>query len=151
VSVSSFLDVYISIGHAQTDDARRQDPKANPIVQEYILPDFSTNRQGRIRYPEDIVAETDQILLMNNERFAVPEILFRPDDIGQSLSFHTLLLVSHWHHSGLSQSGLAATIAASVALLPEDLQGMFWANIGLIGGTTKFLGFHDRLSVHHLI
>jgi actin-related protein 6 len=62
-----------------------------------------------------MVTETDQILVMNNERFSVPEILFRPDDIG------------------LDQSGLAATIAAVVSLLPDDLQGMFWANIGLIG------------------
>jgi actin-related protein 6 len=54
-------------------------------------------------------------------------------------------LVSHEYHSGLQQSGLAATIAASVALLPDDLQGMFWANIGLIGGTTKFPGFRERL------
>jgi actin-related protein 6 len=69
--------------HAQIDDVQRQDPKGNPIVQEYILPDFSTNRQGRVRRPDDIIAETDQILLMNNERFTVPEILFRPDDIGQ--------------------------------------------------------------------
>lgn len=50
-----------------------------------------------------------------------------------------------FHGAGLHQSGLAATIAASVALLPDDLQGMFWANIGLIGGTTKFPGFHERL------
>lgn len=28
------------------------------------------------------MTETDQILVMNNERFAVPEILFHPDDIG---------------------------------------------------------------------
>jgi Actin len=60
----------------------RVDPKNNPIVQEYVLPDLSTNRRGRIRQPDDIVTETDQILVMNNERFAVPEILFHPDDIG---------------------------------------------------------------------
>jgi actin-related protein 6 len=58
------------------------DPKNNSIVQEYLLPDLSTNRKGRIRQPEDIVSETDQILVMNNERFTVPEIIFRPDDIG---------------------------------------------------------------------
>lgn len=51
-------------------------------MQEYILPDFSTRRQGRIKLPDDMIAETDQILIMNNERFTVPEILFRPDDIG---------------------------------------------------------------------
>ena len=57
------------------------DPKHNPIVQEYILPDLSTSQSGRIRQPDDIV-DTDQILVMNNERFTVPELLFRPDDIG---------------------------------------------------------------------
>ena len=38
-------------------------------------------------------------------------------------------------------------MAASIALLPEDLQGMFWANIGLIGGNTAMPGFRDRLYV----
>jgi len=118
---------YVSTHFGKDLDICRQDPKGNSIVQEYILPDFSTNRQGRIRQPNDIIAETDQILVMNNERFSVPEILFRPDDIG------------------LDQSGLAATIAESVSLLPDDLQGIFWANIGLIGGTTKFPGFDKRL------
>lgn len=55
----------------------------NPIVQEYMLPDLSTNRQGRIRHPGESVIDTDQILVMNNERFTVPELLFRPDDIGR--------------------------------------------------------------------
>ena len=38
-----------------------------------------------------MVTETDQILVMNNERFSVPEILFRPDDIGQ-LYYNTITL-----------------------------------------------------------
>lgn len=46
---------------------------------------------------------------------------------------------------GLDQAGLASTIALSISLMPEDLQGMFWANIGLIGGNTKFPGFKNRL------
>ena len=60
----------------------RADPKHNLIVQEYVLPDLTTNRKGRVRHAEDIITETDQILVMNNERFTVPELLFRPDDIG---------------------------------------------------------------------
>lgn len=55
----------------------------NPIIQEYILPDFSARRQGRIKTPNDIISDTDQILVMNSERFAVPEILFNPTDIGE--------------------------------------------------------------------
>jgi len=46
---------------------------------------MSTNRRGRVRSQEDIITEADQILVMNNERFTVPEIIFRPDDIGRPL------------------------------------------------------------------
>uniref|UniRef100_A0A8H7XR10 Actin-like protein ARP6 n=1 Tax=Psilocybe cubensis TaxID=181762 RepID=A0A8H7XR10_PSICU len=119
---------FVSTNFQQDTETCRIDPKRNPIVQEYVLPDLSTNRKGRIRQPDDIITETDQILVMNNERFTVPELLFRPDDIG------------------LDQAGLSSTIAHSISLLPTDLQGMFWANIGLIGGNTKFSGFRDRLT-----
>ncbi|KAJ7466005.1 actin-related protein Arp6 [Mycena latifolia] len=105
----------------------RSNPKSNPIVQEYVLPDLTKSKAGRIRRPDDIPLDTDQVLSMANERFTVPEIIFRPDDIG------------------LERTGLAGTIAASIALLPEDLQGMFYANIALVGGNTKFPGFRRRL------
>ncbi|PPR05407.1 hypothetical protein CVT24_008021 [Panaeolus cyanescens] len=118
---------FVSANFKEDLETCRTDPKHNPIVQEYILPDLSTNRMGRIRQPDDIITETDQILVMNNERFTVPEIIFRPDDIG------------------LDQAGIATTIAFSISLLPKDLQGMFWSNIGLIGGSSKFTGFRDRL------
>jgi len=45
----------------------------------------------------------------------------------------------------MTSAGLAETIALSISLMPDDLQGMFWSNIGLIGGNTKFLGFRNRL------
>lgn len=61
---------------------RRADPKRNPIIREYILPDLSRNKQGHVRKPDDIVSDEDQVLVMNNERFVVPELIFRPDDIG---------------------------------------------------------------------
>ncbi|THU92450.1 actin-like protein ARP6 [Dendrothele bispora CBS 962.96] len=118
---------YVSENFSKDLETARLDVKSNPIVQEYILPDMSTNRRGHVRQLTDIVSDSDQILFMNNERFTVPEIIFRPDDIG------------------LDQSGLAATISVSISLLPEDLQGMFWANIGLIGGNCKFPGFRKRL------
>lgn len=38
---------------------------------------------------------------------------------------------------GLDQCGLAGTVAASISAVPEEIQGMFWANIGLVGGTAK--------------
>ncbi|KAI0057804.1 actin-related protein Arp6 [Artomyces pyxidatus] len=118
---------YVTSQFAADIEATRANPKSNTILQEYILPDFSLNKRGRIRKPDEMTLDSDQILYMNNERFSVPEILFRPDDIG------------------LPQSGIGETIAQSIALLPDDIQGMFWANIGLIGGNTKFHGFSARL------
>lgn len=49
--------------------------------------------------------------------------------------------------TGLDQIGLAQAIAHSISLLPEELHGMFWGNIGLIGGSTKFPGLVRRLCV----
>lgn len=51
------------------------------------------------------------------------------------------------NRTGLEQVGLAQAIAHSISLLPEELHGMFWGNIGLIGGSTKFPGFVPRLCV----
>ncbi|KAH9168756.1 actin-domain-containing protein [Lactarius sanguifluus] len=101
--------------------------KNNRIVQEYVLPDFSRHRSGYIREPNDLRIDGEQVLYMGNERFSIPEVLFCPD------------------HIGLRQAGLGEAIVQSISLLPEDLQGMFWANIGLIGGSTKFPGFSARL------
>ena len=61
----------------------RLDLKENSIVQHYILPDLSINKRGRIKGPGEILSDVDQVLVMNNERFSVPELIFRPDDIGR--------------------------------------------------------------------
>jgi len=47
----------------------------------------------------------------------------------------------------MEQAGLPEVIAHSISLLPEELQGMFWANVGLIGGNTKLPGFRERLMI----
>ena len=136
-----------SLRSKQLFNQQRSSPKHNSIVMEYLLPNFSINRGGEIKRPGYELTPTDQVLLMENERFTIPELLFRPDDIGRSLKsmiLHTYRLIIP-NFLGLEQTGLPGTIAASIALLPEDLQGLFWANIGVIGGNTQFSGFHQRL------
>ncbi|KAI9058563.1 actin-like protein Arp6 [Trametes sanguinea] len=113
---------FVSEDFGKDLEACRVRPGDNPIVQEYIFPDYSANRPGRIRRPGEPLDASCQTLIMNNERFTVPEILFHPTDIGY------------------------AAVAESISLLPEDLQGMFWANIGLIGGNTALPGFRQRLT-----
>ncbi|KAI0301094.1 actin-like protein ARP6 [Multifurca ochricompacta] len=118
---------YVSTQFAVDLETCRSDKTHNTIVQEYVLPDLSRNRRGYIRQPDDPPVDGEQILYMGNERFSIPEVLFCPD------------------HIGLHQAGLGEAIVQSISLLPEDLQGMFWANIGLIGGSTKLPGFAARL------
>ncbi|KAI8056653.1 actin-like protein ARP6 [Syncephalis plumigaleata] len=64
-----------------------ENPRANSIVQAYVLPDFVNTHQGYVK-----VDHRNKILWMNNERFTVPEVLFHPSDIGKdSLALHALL------------------------------------------------------------
>jgi actin-related protein 6 len=121
-------------------------------MQSYVLPDFTvaqmaTDRRLGYILPRDEApppsphkgaagrgaggggraADEFQVLAMENERFSVPEVLLNPSIIG------------------LNQSGLPETVAASVASLPEDVQGLFWDNIVCVGGNAAMPGFHERL------
>ncbi|KAI0029849.1 actin-related protein Arp6 [Vararia minispora EC-137] len=118
---------YVSQDFATDLETCRRNTRVNAIVREYILPDFSLNKRGRVRKPGEMLLDSHQILYMGNERFSIPEVLFHPS------------------YLGLQQAGLAAAVAQSIALLPEELQDMFWANIGLVGGSVKFPGFAQRL------
>ncbi|GAA5917473.1 hypothetical protein JCM6882_004893 [Rhodosporidiobolus microsporus] len=124
---------------------------SNPITRTYVLPDFtpgSSNKLGYVRTgltppppsppPPDPNApwaaqaeakqeEEEQLLFLCNERFAVPEVLFTPSSID------------------LNQSGLSEAVASSISALPEELRGMFWANILCVGGSVGFEGFEGRL------
>lgn len=73
----------LSFGNADLLGTIGRAAPGNPLLQEYILPDLSRNQKGRIRGSDDIRLDTDQVLVMNNERFVVPEIIFRPDGIGK--------------------------------------------------------------------
>ncbi|KAG8979491.1 Actin- protein 6 [Tulasnella sp. 425] len=125
---------YVSQSFASDLEECRSRPRRNIIVQEYVLPDFSTNNPGFVRQPAHLrkVPLTEEearmpVLFVENERFSVPELLFNPSDIG------------------LDQAGLPQTIAHCISLLPTDVQGLFWANIGLVGGNAKYPGIEERL------
>lgn len=57
-----------------------------------------------------------QALALNNERFMVPEALFRPSDIG------------------LQQAGVAEVVQQAVAALHPALQPLMYSNVLLTGG-----------------
>lgn len=81
----------------------RRRGKENTIVQDYVLPDFNIHSRGFIRTPEDNVCDDLQKLRVNIERFAVPETLFSPSDIG------------------ISQMGIPEAIATAVKKCPYGI------------------------------
>ncbi|TNY17915.1 actin-like protein ARP6 [Rhodotorula diobovata] len=133
------------------DDWEAANRPTNPIVRTFVLPDFTPGSKNKLGYvrtgltppppsppsPDPSApptlpqqqkdAEEEQLLHLCNERFTVPEVLFNPTTID------------------LNQAGLAETVALAIAALPQEVQGMFWANIVCIGGSTQFPGFAERL------
>ncbi|WRT64746.1 actin-like protein ARP6 [Kwoniella shivajii] len=145
---------YVSMDWKRDLEVCKQNPKKNPIVQEYVLPDFSARSIARTGYirsgpnatplEDDVVEEKvnghghgkkkhqddeeeEQVLWMGNERFAGPELLFNPSDIG------------------LNQSGLPETILHVISMMPEELRGMYWAHIGIFGGLGNIEALGERL------
>jgi len=48
----------------------------------YVLPDYGHHKEGYILGEGQSVSEDQQVLVLGNERFAIPEILFTPTDVG---------------------------------------------------------------------
>ena len=72
-------------------------------------------------------SSTEDVLVLRNERFSVPELLFHPADIG------------------LQQPGLPDLVAQSVRALPVGLWPALLANIVVVGGCAELPGFVQRL------
>ncbi|KAL1975734.1 hypothetical protein VTN31DRAFT_4126 [Thermomyces dupontii] len=121
----------------------RNPPKPeDDIVVEYVLPDFAANKKGYVRPHDPLLnakkrksllsgagseAFAEDYLVLGNERFTVPEILFNPSDIG------------------LRQAGIPEIILQSLSVLPTGLHPAFLANVMVVGGTTLIPGFVERL------
>ncbi len=73
--------------------------------------------------------EEEQVLRVSVERFAIPEILFRPSDAG----LPSELL------------GLAPAIIQSIQACPEHFHAALYQSIHLVGGLSKISNLKDRL------
>ncbi|KAI7898543.1 actin-like protein ARP6 [Cokeromyces recurvatus] len=107
------------------DICRKQGIK-NSIIQEYVLPDFVNTTEGHIR-PYGSTSSDQQVLLMNNERFMIPEILMHPSDIG------------------IDQAGIPEAITQSVLACDSSIHGLLYANIVLVGGNANIPGYMERI------
>lgn len=108
------------------------------IVLDYVLPDYEQSVHGYAR-PHDpaksrmrrglqpLQGPREDLLPLGNERFAVPELLFNPTDIG------------------IQEVGLPEAVMQALSGLPEALKISMLANVVVVGGNTLIPGFMDRL------
>ncbi|KAL4890383.1 actin family [Aspergillus ambiguus] len=121
---------------------REQAGASEGITVDYVLPDPNAGKKGFMRPHDPMLnikkrksalagAGTDTIsedvLILGNERFAVPEILFTPSDIG------------------MKQAGIPDIVMQSLSVLPQGLHPAFLANVLIVGGNALLPGFIDRL------
>jgi actin-related protein 6 len=112
------------------------------VVVDFVLPDPNAGKKGFMR-PHDpllhakkkkgassgLSAEvlSEDVLVLGNERFTVPELLFTPGDIG------------------MKQAGVPDMILDSLSVLPPGLHAAFLANVLVVGGNAAIPGFMERL------
>lgn len=65
-------------------------------------------------------------MVLSNERFCVPELLFNPSDIG------------------VKQAGLAEGVMQSLEMVPDQLKPALLANIVIVGGNANIPGLKER-------
>lgn len=111
------------------------------IVVDYVLPDPNAHKKGFMRPHDSLLAAekrkglitgvnpsaAEDVLVLGNERFTVPEILFNPQDIG------------------LQQPGIPDMIMQCLSVIPTGLHPSFLANIFVVGGNALIPGFIERL------
>ena len=110
---------YVSLNFLSELEQCRQ--PNNPIRRDYVLPDYITNHTGFIRDPMQVetssvqdptkpkieeqvlftmkMTQISQVLVMNNERITVPELLFTPSDVGFYLFYYLSYLIPRYQPS----------------------------------------------------
>lgn len=129
----------------RTWKGNRKRGRAEPgegITVEYVLPDPNAENRGYMRPHDPLLnakkrksilsgghaeAISEDVLVLGNERFTVPEILFTPSDIG------------------MKQAGIPDIISQSLSVLPTGLHPAFLANVLVVGGNCLLPGFMERL------
>ena len=123
---------YVSLDYdSDMRTAAKRSSTENSVARDYVLPDFTSLRRGHMKGRKKSVgrpsAEGEQIIRMNNERFAVPELLFNPSDIG------------------IEQAGIPETIVNVIGECPEQAQRWLYRNIVLVGGCTNIANLRERV------
>lgn len=116
---------YVSQDFFKDMELAKKKLENNDIVKDYVLPDYTTLRRGFLKNPG--VSNEQQAVRLNNERFAIPEILFHPSDVG------------------IRQMGIPEAIIDCLKACEEETWPHLLSNIVLTGGNAMFAGIRDRV------
>ncbi|KAL8825377.1 MAG: hypothetical protein Q9170_007813 [Blastenia crenularia] len=126
---------------ASTQTEKKELDDGREVVVDYVLPDYNAGTKGYMRPHDPSLAArvkkmgamanpggaVEDFMTLGNERFAVPELLFNPMDVG------------------MKEAGLAETVLQSLSGLPQGLWPAMLANIVVVGGNCLIDGFMERL------
>ncbi|KAL4233379.1 Actin-related protein 6 [Mactra antiquata] len=121
---------YVSSQFNQDMQLSRKKGLDNTVMRDYILPDYTHIKRGYVRPQEETTGRAqgnEQIIRMNNERFAVPELLFHPSDVGVQ-------------EMGITE----ALISAISSTKPDEMHPHLYGNILTTGGNCLIPGFEER-------
>jgi actin-related protein 6 len=108
----------------------------------FVLPDYSHSKEGYVLREGETAGDDQQVLVLGNERFAIPELLFTPSDVG---TFPPPQSVAGLCGLGSRQGGIVEAVVQAVAAAPEEYRSLLLANIVPVGGNFKIPGFAERL------
>lgn len=111
-------------GQENIDNDESSDDETQEQARKRILEQKEVERQRRLQ--EDMER---QVLGLSVERFAIPEVLFRPSDIG------------------MTQLGIADAIVQSIESCDPIYRPALYQNIVLTGGTAQIPNLKERLEV----
>ncbi|RPB23502.1 Actin/actin-like protein [Terfezia boudieri ATCC MYA-4762] len=119
---------------ADLEKCKRMKKGGNPIVMDYVLPDYNEGKAGyaRAHAPRQgklAMGPDEQHMTLGNERFTVPELLFTPSDVG------------------MKQAGIPEVVMQSLEKVPEQFRDLLLANVVIVGGNINIPGFLERFEM----
>ena len=92
----------------------------------FVLPDFQTIHRGYVKEEGSTVKADEQVLVLETERFSIPELLFTPLDVE------------------MHQMGMVEAVNSSLDKLHEKESAIVCRSILLTGGNAKFPNLLER-------
>ena len=131
--VDAFLQKILEIDHSLTDEAYCSSSTKKEVLHDikekhcYVALDYDAEMQKPKSSNVSYTLPDGQSIKLADERFRVPELLFKP------------------HMNGFEFDGIDQTIFDSIMKCDIDVRKDLYANIVLSGGTTMFEGLPERI------